>query len=606
MSHRTPDDDFDLPNFDDLMDGDTQGGNTEKDTARESESFVFDEDFFASGENKASGRKSSKDASSDIAAWADADPNQVDAVLSALNHQGKDSAKGQKPAGRQGADRKKAKEPDEFQVSAVLSALKDFQREVKGKAPDDEEKQRQNTSERRGNKKETASADLVESKPQYKPVWMERKKKDKPAKPQKQEPLERVTPTIGRNLRADQMLVYDSELDDIDYTDEEDLPEARDYMPIRFRRYGRVGVAGGILYALFVISVSIVLACAAWMMASDVLALNKEEVSAVVTIEAYEPTDEDTLNEEGNAVNEDGEEIQVDIAQVATVLKNAGIIEYKWLFKLYSQFSSADTKIDPGTYDVSTELDYRALVTTMQFGSGSQEVTRVTFPEGYTLSQIFALLEENNICEVEELEEAAANYDFDYDFLADLELGDANRLEGYLFPDTYDFYQGESATVAINRFLRNTSNKLTEEMEEQAASMGYTMHDIIIIASLIEKEAGSDEERATIASVIYNRLNAGWTLGLDSSINYILGSSTFELTSDDLAIDSPYNTYLYAGLPAGPICNPGLASIEAALNPESTNYWYWYSYETDSGTWVTEFFSTSDEFNAFAAEHPYS
>ncbi|MCC8357407.1 MAG: endolytic transglycosylase MltG [Oscillospiraceae bacterium] len=435
---------------------------------------------------------------------------------------------------------------------------------------------------------------------------MERKKKDKPAKPQKQEPLERVTPTIGRNLRADQMLVYDSELDDIDYTDEEDLPEARDYMPIRFRRYGRVGVAGGILYALFVISVSIVLACAAWMMASDVLALNKEEVSAVVTIEAYEPTDEDTFNEEGNAVNEDGEEIQVDIDQVATVLKNAGIIEYKWLFKLYSQFSSADTKIDPGTYDVSTELDYRALVTTMQFGSGSQEVTRVTFPEGYTLSQIFALLEENNICEVEELEEAAANYDFDYDFLADLELGDANRLEGYLFPDTYDFYQGESATVAINRFLRNTSNKLTEEMEEQAASMGYTMHDIIIIASLIEKEAGSDEERATIASVIYNRLNAGWTLGLDSTINYILGSSTFELTSDDLAIDSPYNTYLYAGLPAGPICNPGLASIEAALNPESTNYWYWYSYETDSGTWVTEFFSTSDEFNAFAAEHPYS
>ncbi len=572
MSHKTPDDDFDLPNFDGLMDGDTRDGNTEKDDA-----------------------------------WADADPDQVDAVLSALNHQGGEPARSEKPAGQRSASRKKEQEPDAFQVNAVLAALKDLKREIKDKAPAGTGS-RQSDSRQEESQPEGAHTELTESHPHYKPVWADRKKKEKPAKaqPQEQEPLERVTPAIGRELRADQMLVYDSELDDIDYTDEEDLPEARDYMPIRFRRYGRVGVAGGILYALFVISVSIVLACAAWMMAADVLALNKEEVSAVVTIDAYEPTDEDTLNEEGNAVNEDGDEIQVDIDQVATVLKNAGIIEYKWLFKLYSQFSSADAKIDPGTYDVSTDLDYRALVTTMQFGSGSQEETRVTFPEGYTLSQIFALLEENNICKVEDLEEAAANYDFDYDFLDDLELGDASRLEGYLFPDTYDFYQGESATVAINRFLRNTSNKLTEEMEEQAASMGYTMHEIIIIASLIEKEAGSDEERATIASVIYNRLNAGWTLGLDSTINYILGSSTLELTSDDLQIDSPYNTYLYSGLPAGPICNPGLASIEAALNPESTNYWYWYSYETDSGEWVTEFFTNSDDFNAFAEEHPYS
>ncbi len=590
MSRKTPDDDFDLPNFDDLAGGGTQGGNTEKDG-------TAGEDFFASRTKHTSRSDSSEDA------WDNADPDQVDAVLSALNKKNKGTAQGAKSGGqKQSVPRKKQQEPDAFQVNAVLAALKDLRREIQDKPTAGRAKQQ------RTDRSDEEQTDLAASQPQYKPVWADRKKKEKPAKeePKEQEPLERVTPTIGRDLRADQMLVYDSELDDIDYTDEEDLPEARDYMPIRFRRYGRVGVAGGILYALFVISVSIVLACAAWMMAADVLALNKEDVSAVVTIDAYEPTDDDVLNEDGNAVNEDGEEIQVDIDQVATVLKNAGIIEYKWLFKIYSQFSSADTKIDPGTYDVSTELDYRALVTTMQFGSGSQEETRVTFPEGYTLSQIFALLEENNICEVEDLEEAAANYDFDYDFLDGLELGDANRLEGYLFPDTYDFYQGESATVAISRFLNNTANKLTEEMEEQAASMGYTMHEIIIIASLIEKEAGSDEERATIASVIYNRLNAGWTLGLDSTINYILGSSTLELTSDDLAIDSPYNTYLYTGLPAGPICNPGLASIEAALNPESTNYWYWYSYETDSGAWVTEFFSTSDEFNAFAEEHPYS
>jgi UPF0755 protein len=410
------------------------------------------------------------------------------------------------------------------------------------------------------------------------------------------QPPERVPVTIGENLRSDEMLVYDSELDEIDYTDEEDMPEIRDYLPVRFRRHGRVGVGGGILYGLFVISVSIVLACFAWMCASDVLALNKEEKSAVVTIDTYVPTGD---MPETVLVSDEEVTITADIDQVASALKNAGIIEYKWLFKIYAQLSHANTKIDPGTYDVSTELDYRALVTTLQFGSGSQEVTRVTFPEGLTIDQVFTLLEENQVCKAEDLYEAAANYDFDYDFLKDLPLGDANRLEGYLFPDTYDFYQGESATVALSRFLNNTQNKL-DGLEAQAEAKGMSLHDIIIVASLVEKEAGSDDERATIASVIYNRLNAGWLLGLDSTINYILGSNTFDLTYDDLDIDSPYNTYKYTGLPAGPICSPGMASIEAALNPESTNYWYWYAYNGE-----TTFFTNDTDFNDFANSHPY-
>jgi UPF0755 protein len=401
---------------------------------------------------------------------------------------------------------------------------------------------------------------------------------------------------IGEQLRSDEMLVYDSELDEIDYTDEEDMPEMRDYLPVRFARHGRSGVGGGILYGLFVISVSIVLACFAWMCASDVLALNKEEKTAVVTIEQYEPTGDMPVT---TTVNDEEVTITADIDQVATALKNAGIIEYKWLFKLFGQLSHANTKIDAGTYDVSTELDYRALVTTLQFGSGKQEVTRVTFPEGLTVEQVFTLLEENQICHKADLYEAAANYDFDYDFLEDIPLGDASRLEGYLFPDTYDFYQGESATVALTRFLNNAQNKL-EGLESRAAARGMTLHEVITVASLVEKEAGSDEERATIASVIYNRLNAGWKLQLDSTVNYILGTNTFDLTMDSLEIDSPYNTYLYSGLPAGPICSPGMASIEAALEPESTNYWYWYAYEGE-----TTFFTNDTDFNNFANSHPY-
>ena len=413
---------------------------------------------------------------------------------------------------------------------------------------------------------------------------------------QKRQLLRRRKPdpvTVGEELRSDQMLVYDSELDEVDYTDEDDLPEMRDYMPIRLRRYGRIGISGGILYALFVISVSVILACMGWLFASDVLALNKEYETAIVTIDEYVPVGDDPV------VDEEGNTIQVDIDQVATALKNSGMIEYKWLFKLYSQFSHADTKIDPGTYDVSTELDYRALVTALQFGSGNQEITRITFPESYTIEQIFELLEENHISHVKELEEAAANYDFDYDFLDGLPTGDPRRLEGYLFPDTYDFYQGESATVAIDRFLRNLDNKLTDEIRSRAANRGLSVRELLTVASLIEKEAGSDEERTTIASVIYNRLNAGMRLQLDSTVNYITGGSALSVSIEDTEIDDPYNTYMYTGLPPGPICNPGLASIQAAVEPESTDYWYWYAYDGESS-----FFTSFEDFQNFVNTHP--
>ena len=424
----------------------------------------------------------------------------------------------------------------------------------------------------------------------------------KPAKPSRKrdegDVLYRPDPvTIGRDLRADQMLVYDSELDDIDYTDEEDLPEMRDYMPIRFGRHGRIGIAGGILYALFVIGVSVILACVAWMFAADVLALGKEPQTAVVFIDEYVPEGDDPVY---SIVNDEEREIRVDIDQVANELKSAGIINYKWLFKLFSRISHAETKMDPGTYSVSTALDYRAIVTNLQFGSGSQEITKVTFPEGFSVEQIFTLLEENHICHKKDLYEAAANYEFDYDFLSDLELGDPNRLEGYLFPDTYEFYQGEDAEVAISRFLRNFDNRFDEDMRARADKLGYSIHDIMTIASLIEKESANAEESPIIASVIYNRLDDGWKLGLDSTINFILGTSTFDLTYDDLAIDDPYNTYLYEGLPPGPICNPGLSSIEAALWPESTNYWYWYAADGE-----THFFTNVEDRDAFAQAHPY-
>lgn len=423
---------------------------------------------------------------------------------------------------------------------------------------------------------------------------------------------------------------YDDDYGDYDYGDDEEY-EMRDYHPIRFRRDGKSGLLGGIMYAVFIISVSAICACVGWLFASDVLALNKEELTAVVVIPPYEDASGYTMAEEDDTskaeelvsglidkvTNRDGDEEDdgeeeadpyagdpnVDIDFVASVLKDAGLIEYEFLFKLYSKLSHADYKIEPGTYELSTNFDYRALVKKMQIGSESQVETTVTFPEGFTSEDIFARLEANNICSVEDLREAAANYNYSYAFLEDLEKGSSSRLEGYLFPDTYDFYEGMQASSALNKFLQNFHYKITAEMYEKAENLGYTFNECIIIASMIEKEAANDEERANIASVIYNRLNAGMPLQIDATSLYSHpeheGAPTQEMLDD---ASDPYNTRLNYGLPPTPISNPGIASINAALGPASTNYYY-YALDTETNT--HRFFTNSYEFEVFVASQSY-
>lgn len=364
----------------------------------------------------------------------------------------------------------------------------------------------------------------------------------------------------------------------------------------------KTGVLSGFMYFMFIVSISIILACVGWIAACDVLALNKEVVTAEVTLP------HDIFTKETKTVeNEDGTTKTVsynkaDMGEVAKILKKSGIIEYKSLFLLYSSVSHANTKLDPGNYELSTIYDYRAIVKKMQFGSGAMTTTEITFPEGLTLQEVFKLLEENKVCTVEELTECAKTMDFGYSFLENLEYGSAARLEGYLFPDTYQFFQGGSAQPVIDKFLHLFNSKVTTEMRERATSLGYSLHDIIKIASMIEEEAANDQERATIASVIYNRLNQGMPLQVDATVQYALEERKEHLTIEDTQIDSPYNTYLNTGLPAGPIANPGQASINAALNPSSTNYLY---YALDEATGTHRFFTNSSEFEAFKATQSY-
>ena len=360
------------------------------------------------------------------------------------------------------------------------------------------------------------------------------------------------------------------------------------------------GVLIALIYVLVITFVGYLLATFGWRWANDLLALNKQEITVTITLEDDMFTPQETTDDEGNTKTV----YKADMDQVSQVLKDNGLIEYKWLFNLFASFTHKNTSMVPGTYELNTTMDYSALLRNMGSRSAARTTVQIMIPEGYTVEQIIQRLAENGVATESELEDAAANYDFDYDFLDDSTLGEANRLEGYLFPDTYEFYQNTDAESVLNKMLSNFRDRIydNEQVDQtllsQAQADGYSLKDILTIASIIEKETDG-KDQTSIASVIYNRLNeGGGTIGylqMDSTIYYITGDYSKALTSDDLAIDSPYNTYVNPGLPAGPICCPGMTAINAALNPEDTDYYYFYL--GDDGT--THFFADYDEFVAF-------
>lgn len=314
-----------------------------------------------------------------------------------------------------------------------------------------------------------------------------------------------------------------------------------------------------LLYILFVLVTSVILACVGWLLISDLCAFNKDYVETTVEVNADD-----------------------DVSSVATKLQDAGLIEYKWFFRMFASVANAEEKIGMGTYTLNTEMDYRALIVGMRSNSGNMtaETVRVTIPEGYTVEQTIKLLAKNNVCSEADLLEAAKTYNFKYDFI-DNESEELSRLEGYLFPDTYEFYIDCKASSALDKLISTFNSKLDEELLTQAKERGYDLAEIVIVASLIEKETdGSDHEK--IASVIYNRLNGpgdkGGTYGMlqvDAALLYALPEHEGAITNEDKAVDSPYNLYKNAGLPPTAIANPGLESIQAALQPAETEYYYY-------------------------------
>ena len=401
--------------------------------------------------------------------------------------------------------------------------------------------------------------------------------------------------------RVDKLLIDETGDEAFNYTGDEE--SERDYRPVRQSHEYKSGCLGGVMYFVFIVCIGIILACLAWMASSDMLALNKPEYSASVTLpmSIFESETVDTLDEYGRKTGTK-RVTHADIDYLADTLKEAGLIEYKWLFKAFCRISNAETKVSPGEYELRSSYDYRALIQHMRPGATGAVTVKVTLPEGFTMRQIFLRLEEKGVADYDDLMNAAANYTFNYTFLEGLPEGDATRLEGYLFPDTYEFYVGMQASSAINKFLENFHYMQTADMLQQADNLGRSMREIVIIASMIEKEAANDNERSRIASVIYNRLKSDMPLGVDATILYLYPEHEGAPTRELLETDSPYNTRIYTGLPPTPVSNPGLMSILAALNPDHTNYYY-YALDTETGE--HRFFTNANDFNAFVATQNY-
>lgn len=363
--------------------------------------------------------------------------------------------------------------------------------------------------------------------------------------------------------------------------------------------------AGAALYAVAVLGVSVLLAAIAWVFAGDVLALNKAPHTAVITLSPEIFSDVETTVEtktpDGQTVEETRTVKRADMGEVASILKENDLIEFKTLFKIFASVTGSGKKIAPGTYELNTDMDYRAIISSMSAGSASRSEVSVTIPEGYSIDQIFALLEEKGVATAADLRETAADHDYQFDFLEGIPLGDYHRLEGYLFPDTYRFYMGEDPLYALNKMLVNFTNMVPRETRDSLAGEGRDLHQIITVASLIEKETDGTDQ-ALIASVIYNRLNnpsvTNGYLQIDATLAYLNGGKV--PTEADKSIDSPYNTYLYTGLPPGPIANPGSEAIWAAMNPKSSDYYY-YALGTDG---LHHYSRTYSEHQAFLNSLP--
>lgn len=256
---------------------------------------------------------------------------------------------------------------------------------------------------------------------------------------------------------------------------------------------------------------------------------------------------------------------------IAQLLQSQGLISDVTLFKVKSRLEGYDGKYRTGEYLLSASMTMEEIMGELL--KGRDNTVRFTIPEGYDIRRTVAALESVGLIEASVFREEIKAGQFDYWFLMDSPKGE-NRLEGYLYPDTYEIFAGATEHEIIQKMLDQFGKVFTEKDMERAKELGMNINEILTLASIIEREAVIPEDRPVISGVFYNRMDKGMALQSCATVQYILGEQKPVLSIADTQIESPYNTYLYNGLPPAPICSPGKDSIQAALWPEESEYLY--------------------------------
>ncbi|WP_060794472.1 endolytic transglycosylase MltG [Clostridium perfringens] len=253
-------------------------------------------------------------------------------------------------------------------------------------------------------------------------------------------------------------------------------------------------------------------------------------------------------------------------------LNNENVLRSSFFSKIYIKFNNVEESIKPGTYTVNSDISFQDFLSVLTDGKVSE--AKVTFPEGYTVEDIAKKLEESKVCTKDEFLKVVKEYPLPSYIKPNNER--KYELEGFLFPDTYAIPKGTTPKQIIEMMLNRFEGVINEIQSELGITIPKEEYEkYVIVASMVEKEARDDSERAEIASVIYNRLQKGMPLQIDATVLYALGEHKDTVLYKDLKVDSPYNTYKIKGLPVGPICNPGKPSLLAAIRPAKTDYIYY-------------------------------
>lgn len=266
------------------------------------------------------------------------------------------------------------------------------------------------------------------------------------------------------------------------------------------------------------------------------------------------------------------------VKKIAQALKAKGVIKSESAFLWYARLTGADSKLVAGIHQLESGASCKQILKQLETKIAYQEKS-ITIIEGWKLSDVASYLEASGVVTATDFSAAAKidNWRDQYDFLADKKV---TSLEGFIFPDTYRIYDDATAKDIIKKALDNFNNKLTSQMLSDIAKSGHSLLQIVTMASIIEREALYDEDRAMIADIFWKRIEAGIGLQSDATVNYVTGKKTSRPSYTDLQVDSPYNTYKYRGLTPGPISNPGMASIKAAIYPTTNPYYFFLTDDT--------------------------